>query len=385
MSIQHIALVLEAADLCAQEKAVLIAFCNHTDPNGKTFAGQERLMREAGMPASTFKRWRRDLVERNLLLSKRKGRKGGGRTTSDTYVNLAALRAMRDPFFGEHVTDRPEDENPFADVNSQVTSNGPASEPKRGSTDVNSQVTSNGPASEPKGGNGPASGPINGPASEPTVGPPVSPITLPSPQGEPSTPSPAPTASAAPTVVAEREEGEGDPLLKNDTDPAAASMAQRLPGDMTQIQRQRTAARIAKLIGAGWGTATLERELTTDLGGVRSHFGVYKRRLDDLGGIAPVADVETTVVASATGSRIDTDLVDLRQDAMDAARGVAAPGSHALNGLGLWIKAASKSELSAFIADPSLTVLESAGREPSPIPVARAQAAFATLANSISA
>lgn len=365
MSVQHIALVLEAADLCAQEKAVLTAFCNHTDPNGKTFAGEERLMREAGMPRTTFQRWRSTLAKRELLFSRRKGRKGGGRTTSDTYVNLAALRAMRDPFFGNVTADRPDDENPF----SQVDSNGPASGAKG--------------ATRPS--NGPASGAINGPVSGAEPAPPVGPITLPSPQGEPSTPSPASEASAAPTVVADRKEGEGDPLLKNDTDPVAASMAQRLPGDMTQIQRQRTAARIAKLIGAGWGAAALERELITDLGGVRSHFGVYKRRLDDLGGVAPVADVETAAATPAPASRIDTDLVDLRQDAMDAARSVAAPGSHALNGLGMWVKAASKSELSAFIADPSLTVLESAGRESASIPAARAQAAFATLANSISA
>lgn len=270
MSVQHIALVLEAADLCAQEKAVLTAFCNHTDPSGKTFAGEERLMREAGMPRSTFQRWRSTLVKRELLFSRRRGRKGGGRTTSDTYVNIARLRAMRDPYFGNVTADQPDDENPF----SQADSNGPASEAK-GSTHP-----SNGPVSEG----------INGPASEGEPAPPVRPITLLSPQGEPSTPSPAPTASAAPTVVADRKEGEGDPLPKNDTDPAAVSMAQRLPGDVTQVRRRKLAAQIAKLIGAGWGAAALERELSADLGGVQSHYAVYKRRMTDLADLAPIAD-----------------------------------------------------------------------------------------------
>lgn len=351
MSVQHIALVLEAADLCAQEKAVLTAFCNHTDPNGKTFAGEERLMREAGMPRSTFQRWRSALAKRELLFSRRKGRKGGGRTTSDTYVNLAALRAMRDPFFGNVTADRPDDENPF----SQVDSNGPASGAK-GAT-----RPSNGPASEG----------INGPASGAEPAPPVGPITLPIPQGEPSTPSPAPTASAAPTVVADQEEGEGDPLLKNDTDPAAASMAQRLPGDMTQIQRQRTAARVAKLIGAGWGVAALERELTADLGGVRSHFGVYKKRLDDLGDIAPVADTEAPTDSVQTDARrahaeAAAALAGAREDARLAVRDakLAEPQTRDWYGLEAWIKGASLADLRAFSAAPTLAVLDDLPQAP---------------------
>ena len=58
MSIQHIALVLEAADLTVQESAILIAMCNHTDTNGKTFAGEERLMREAKLRKTQFRTWR---------------------------------------------------------------------------------------------------------------------------------------------------------------------------------------------------------------------------------------------------------------------------------------------------------------------------------------
>lgn len=164
MSIQHIALVLEAADLTVQESAILIAMCNHTDTNGKTFAGEERLMREAKLRKTQFRTWRARLVERELIVSRRRGRQGGGRTTSDTYVNLAKLRSMRDPFFGGRTNDRPEDENPF----SQVDSNGPENR----TIDADS------------GGNGPENRTINGPENRTTVGRRTGPITLNNPQGE---------------------------------------------------------------------------------------------------------------------------------------------------------------------------------------------------------
>lgn len=170
MSIQHIAMVLEAKGLCAQEKAVLTAFCNHTDPAGKTHAGEERLMREAGMPRTTFQRWRGKLVKDRLLISRRKGRQGGGRTTSDTWVNLKLLHSIRDPWFDRKPADRQEEPNPF-DAQNQ-----------------DEKDTGNGPASGAKGGgNGPASGAINGPASGADVAPPVEPITLTNPQSEPTT------------------------------------------------------------------------------------------------------------------------------------------------------------------------------------------------------
>lgn len=121
MSVQHIAMVLEADDLCAQEKAALVAFCNHTDATGKTFAGEERLMREAGMPRSTFRRWRAKLVERGLLISREKRNAKQQRMTSDTWVNLRMLAEMRDPWFNR--PGRPadeEDQNPFDVVAGQA-------------------------------------------------------------------------------------------------------------------------------------------------------------------------------------------------------------------------------------------------------------------------
>lgn len=148
-------MVLHADDLCAQEKAVLIAICNHTDPTGKTFAGEQRLMREAGMPRTTFQRWRSKLVERGLLIS-RDRRSAKQRLTSDTWVNLTTLRAMRDPWFDQK--GRPadeEDENPFGVSAGQAQA--PSVEPRV------SDLTS---TQAPSVGNlGPVSGAYLGPVS----------------------------------------------------------------------------------------------------------------------------------------------------------------------------------------------------------------------------
>lgn len=158
MSVQHIAMVLEASGLCAQEKAALVAFCNHTDATGKTFAGEERLMREAGMPRTTFQRWRAKLVERGLLFSKARKNAKNQRLTSDTWVNLRLLGQMRDPWFDR--PGRPADEEDMNPFDSQAPSVGPGSEP------------------------GPVSGADQAPSVEPSQAPSVEPlnpqVTLPS-------------------------------------------------------------------------------------------------------------------------------------------------------------------------------------------------------------
>lgn len=158
MSVQHIAMVLEASGLCAQEKAALVAFCNHTDATGKTFAGEERLMREAGMPRTTFQRWRAKLVERELLFSKARKNTKNQRLTSDTWVNLRLLGQMRDPWFDR--PGRPADEEDMNPFDSQAPSVGPGSEP--------------GPVS------GADQAPSVGPSQAPSVGPLNPQITLPS-------------------------------------------------------------------------------------------------------------------------------------------------------------------------------------------------------------
>ena len=246
MSIQNIVLVLEAAELCAQEKAVLTAFCNHTDPSGKTYAGEERLMRESGMPRTTFQRWRSELVRRGLLISKRKGRKGGGRATSDTWVNLEALRAARDPWFAKKAADRDEDDNPF-------TGQGVAEPSTR---------RSKSPVSGAKGGasNGPVSGAINGPVSGASPAPPVEPVTVNNPQSEPvasfgrdSVPD-ARRASTGSTVRATQggsaASGKTKPATNQRTAEAIRTVTAALPAELRSLKTRPLPARIpAKPLG----------------------------------------------------------------------------------------------------------------------------------------
>jgi hypothetical protein len=278
VSVQHIALVLEASGLCAQEKAVLTAFCNHTNPSGKTYAGEERLMRESGMPRTTFQRWRNQLVKRGLLISKRKGRKGGGRATSDTWVNLEALRAARDPWFDKKPADRDEDESPFTSQDVPKVGRG------KGSTDGAKGRGSNGPASGAI--NGPISGAINGPASGAAMAPPVEPRTLSNPQMEPSE-EPAPfgrvsapdarrastgssslasqggsAASGKTSPAADRQTAEAvctvvaalpDELRKLESRPLPVPVPARPLGDLIREQLQhRTAQQLAERIGRRW-------------------------------------------------------------------------------------------------------------------------------------
>ena len=295
MSVQHIALVLEASGLKPQEKAVLTAFCNHTDPSGKTFAGEQRLMREAGMSRSTFQEWRARLVERELLISKRKGRKGGGRTTSDTWVNLAALRAARDPFFAREDTDRPEDENPF----SQVKGNGPEARAEGGA-----MARRRGPKG---GGNGPEARAINGPEARATQARRPGPDPSVIPQGESLSgdSSVAPDASVSVEVVSDEREAaapdndgpvvvpspssaagrgssEGDAPAR-----AAELLVSDLPGRLGRASVRRLAPLAAAALADGYTPETLRAELgeLVDVSRINNRAalpGLYERALGDL-------------------------------------------------------------------------------------------------------
>lgn len=217
VSIQHIALVLEASGLCAQEKAILIAFCNHTDASGKTFAGEQRLMREAGMSRTTFQTWRAKLVTRKLIFSRNKGRQGGGRTTSDTWVNLSLLREMRDEFFGAKAADRPDDENPFASEG-----NGPVDGAKGGKA----AGRSNGPAYGAEGGkasgNGPVDGAFNGPAHGATQARPTGPRTVSEPSGTTLKNSPPDPPEGGRSADADESETGGAPSIAEISGPGIA-------------------------------------------------------------------------------------------------------------------------------------------------------------------
>ncbi|MCB5910358.1 hypothetical protein [Streptomyces pinistramenti] len=292
MSVQHIALVLEASGLCAQEKAVLTAMCNHTDPAGKTFAGEERLMRESGMPKSTFRRWRAQLVDRNLLISRRKGRTGGGRATSDTWVNLEALRAARDPFFGTHPTDRPEDENPFA------------------------AAQSNGLTGETKGGgNGLTSETINSLASETTVVSPVRPQSLSNPQSESLSPQPP-----SPGAVKEREndEHQDDKQDRAPSAPPVPRQASPAGSDETTEAGER-----ADEIGYAWARARKTHGYRAPADARRRIASAARGLLVDGDDPADAAQLEACAVAMAReASWLDLAKMWLRWEPDAAARPV---------------------------------------------------------------
>lgn len=199
-----------------------------------------------------------------------------------------------------------------------------------------------------------------------------------------STSSPVSTASAAPAVVTEQEAEEEISTDNSDNATTAVDMIGRLPGKVTRLQSQRLAEQAAGLVTAGWGIGVLERELSADLGGVQSHYAVYKRRMTDLAKLAPVADKAAEVGKAPTAPRFDVELAALWEDAASAARTIAEPGTRQLVSIELWIKRATKAELTAFIASPSLDVLERTSEQTAPR-VAKAQAAFAAVADAISA
>src|SRR5690606_33650323 len=104
-----------------------------------------------------------------------------------------------------------------------------------------------------------------------------------------STSSPTPPESMT-NAGRTQEEAEEESPQKTSTE--AASMAHRIPGSMSQVQRQKLTVAITRLVAAGWGLQALERELTADLGGVRSHYAVYQQRLGEFGDLTPVADTD---------------------------------------------------------------------------------------------
>lgn len=116
-----------------------------------------------------------------------------------------------------------------------------------------------------------------------------------------STSSPAPSKSTTNAGRTEEEAEEESPQKTNTK--AVASMAHRIPGSMSQVQRQKLTVAITRLVAAGWGLQALERELTADLGGVRSHYAVYQKRLGEFADLTPVADTDHTAAADAAPQR----------------------------------------------------------------------------------
>lgn len=90
-------MVFDAGDLTSAEKAVLLAYCNFSDPHGYCWPGVERIADMTGISPRTVKRARAALTERGLLGSKRRLTKNGQSITSMTRVNLEMLANLKRP------------------------------------------------------------------------------------------------------------------------------------------------------------------------------------------------------------------------------------------------------------------------------------------------
>ncbi|MBM9509947.1 helix-turn-helix domain-containing protein [Actinacidiphila acididurans] len=99
MSIEHMAMVFAADGIDAKERLLLLAYTNRCDDHGFCWPGEERLIAETGMSASTLRRAKKELTDMGLVKSVRRPD-----TSSMTRINLKLLASMKRP-------DRPYDDN----------------------------------------------------------------------------------------------------------------------------------------------------------------------------------------------------------------------------------------------------------------------------------
>ena len=97
MSIQHMQMVFDAEGLTSGEKAILLAYCNFTDPHGYCWPGVERIADMTAYSDRGVKKIRKALIERGLLATSSRVNAQGVRTTNITRVNLDKLASMRMP------------------------------------------------------------------------------------------------------------------------------------------------------------------------------------------------------------------------------------------------------------------------------------------------
>lgn len=90
-------MVFDAGNLTAPQKAVLLAYCNFTDAHGYCWPGVERIADMTGLSASGVKKVRKQLIESELLKTVSRGKKGGGRTTNASRINVKRLQSMKRP------------------------------------------------------------------------------------------------------------------------------------------------------------------------------------------------------------------------------------------------------------------------------------------------
>ncbi|MFD9304471.1 helix-turn-helix domain-containing protein [Streptomyces sp. NPDC060048] len=98
MSVEHMAMVINAAGLDGPEKLLLLAYCNRTDAHGYCWPGQSRLVDDTGTSAATVKRVKGRLIRKNLIKSVRRINPTTGESiTNMTRVNLPLLNSMKRP------------------------------------------------------------------------------------------------------------------------------------------------------------------------------------------------------------------------------------------------------------------------------------------------
>ncbi|MEU3909137.1 helix-turn-helix domain-containing protein [Streptomyces goshikiensis] len=98
MSVEHMAMVINAAGLDGPEKLLLLAYCNRTDAHGYCWPGQGRLIDDTGTSAATVKRVKARLVRKNLIKSIRRINPVTGESiTNLTRVNIPLLQSMKRP------------------------------------------------------------------------------------------------------------------------------------------------------------------------------------------------------------------------------------------------------------------------------------------------
>lgn len=97
MSIQHMQTVFDAGDLTAPQKSVLLAYCNFTDAHGYCWPGVERIADMTGLSLSGVKKVRKQLAASGLMNTVSRGKKGGGRKTNGSRINIKRLEKMKLP------------------------------------------------------------------------------------------------------------------------------------------------------------------------------------------------------------------------------------------------------------------------------------------------
>lgn len=262
MSIEHMAMVFAADGIEAKERLLLLAYTNRCDDHGFCWPGEDRLVAETGMSASTLRRAKKALTDMGLVKSIRRPD-----TSSMTRINLKMLASMRRPHrsYDDNLIEKfgfAEDVEPDQDDPSDL---------RTGHLDlaVRSSCTGGQVILTP----GPGQDDLKT-LSEPSVNPPSPSI---------------PHSDVAPGV---QEGGGGGDAARSQDDTEAAVFVDalpyggRLPGPS---QRAHLIGTVTRALGAGWTQQALRGQLTRETGSAKSLAAVYRHRLDPAELPAPTA------------------------------------------------------------------------------------------------